>query len=73
MTKKKVRADKKVGQVMRHNKGSFRAKPDITRDQFHALVKKAAQPVKDTSEFGSASLETSESHRSDDYSEKNTH
>ncbi len=42
---------------------------DITRDQFHALVKKAAQPVKSDS----ASDETSESHPSDDYTETNTH
>ncbi len=45
----------------------------ITRDQFHALVRKAAQPIKKTSESDLALDETSESHRSDDYSETNTH
>ncbi len=50
-----------------------RKKPiEITRDQFHALVKKAAQPLGKASESGSASAETSESHRSDGCSEKNT-
>lgn len=34
------------------------ADQEITREQFHSLVKKAAQPVKDTSEPGSASPET---------------
>ena len=36
----------------------LRGKKDITKEQFHSLVKKAAQPVKDTSESGSASPET---------------
>ena len=31
---------------------------DITREEFHSLVKKAAQPVKETSESDSTSDET---------------
>ena len=43
----------------------------ITRDEFHALVRKAAQPVK-PSESDSTSTETSESRPADDCSGKNT-
>ncbi len=41
----------------------------ITRADFHALVKKSAQPIKSDS----TSSETSESHQNDDYTETNIH
>lgn len=47
-------------------------KQDITRDKFHVLVKKSAQPLK-ANVFGSASHGTSELHRLDDCNGKNTH
>jgi hypothetical protein len=45
----------------------------ITRADFHILVKKAAQPVKQPSVSGEASTETSESQTCDGCTEKNTH
>ncbi len=65
---RKGKANMKIGTAKHRG-----AKSDITRDQFHALVRKAAQPIKKASEPDLASTETSESRRSDDYSGKNTH
>lgn len=63
---RKTRTDKTLG-TAKH----CQVKSSITREQFHALVKKAAQPI--VNESGSASAETSESHPSDDCNGKNTH
>ena len=68
ISRRKGKADMKVGTV-KHRA----TKTSITRDQFHTLVRKAAQPIKKPSESDVASTETSEPHPSDDYSEKNTH
>ena len=65
---RKGKVDMKVGTIKHRG-----TKSDITREQFHALVRKSAQPIKKASEPDLASGETSESHPSDDYSEKNTH
>lgn len=48
-------------------------KRKITRADFHALVKKSAQPVKQSSVSGEASTETSESPTCDDCNGTNTH
>jgi len=60
----KKRADKKLG-TMRKTGGTWRtAKPrnvvkkDITRDEFHSLVKKAAQPIEGATESDSTSTGT---------------
>jgi hypothetical protein len=68
ISRRKGRSDMKVGFTKQH-----RDKPSITREQFHALVRKSAQPIKKASESDLASDETSESRLSDDYSGKNTH
>ena len=68
-SRRKIRGDMKVSDGIKHRG----AKSDITRDQFHALVREAAQPIKKASESDLASTETSESRHSDDYTEKNTH
>ena len=60
--------DKPKRKSGRNTRADATIKP-ITRADFHALVKKAAQPIKSDS----TSSETLESHPSDDYTEKNTH
>ena len=46
-------------------------KRDITKDQFLTILNRACRPANQQSD--SESVETSESHHSDDYSEKHTH
>lgn len=68
ISKRKIRGALRIG-TAKHRAG----KSSITREKFHALVRKAAQPIKKANESVSASTETSESRRSDDYTGKNTH
>lgn len=48
----------KMPQDNKRRRRNIKAVKDITREQFHSLVKKAAQPVKETSESDSTSGET---------------
>ena len=58
---------------MKKQKKDKTAKRNITRDQFLAILHKAAQPVKDWQQSDSGSKQTSRLHHVDDYAEKNTH
>lgn len=46
---------------------------DITKDQFLAILGRACRPIEKPAESDSSRLETSESHCSGNYSERNTH
>ena len=69
VSRHKTRRSMKISETTKHHG----VKLDITRDQFHALVRKAAQPIKKSSESDVALAETSESRHSDDCNGTNTH
>ena len=63
---RKVRSDKKVGDVK--YQGSIPPQPPLTRERFMGLLTKSAQPLKPDSK----GIRTSESHLSDDCTNKCT-
>ena len=55
LTKKVRKVDVKKARNLKISKGKAGSTRNVTREQFHSLVKKSAQPVKTTNESDSAS------------------